>query len=408
MNSYTDKIASLREAMRENKTDAYLIPSTDPHLGEYTPDHWRIIEWMTGFTGSSATVVITDSFAGLWTDSRYFIQADDQLKGSGISLMKPLLYESIDFTDWLKDNIEEGNTIALDGRTFSVSRLRKLEDSLKGQHIRIDTEPDLISTLWTDRPPMPDSMAFDHDIAFCGLARSLKISQVREQMKLKGVNYHFLTSLDDIMWMLNIRGRDVKYSPLLTSYALIGEDQILLFADESKIPLKLASEFDKLNILILPYEETAVILSTLPGDSVIFINPSTTSATLYRSIPKGMTILEGTSIPSRLKAIKNKTEIANIGKVMVRDGIALTRFFFWLEKNDCKIPVTELAIADKLNELRSAQNDYLGPSFQTIAAFNEHGALPHYSATPVTDYKIDGRGILLIDSGGSTLAGLPI
>jgi Xaa-Pro aminopeptidase len=198
MNLYPSKFASLREAMKENKIDAYIIPSTDPHLGEYISDHWRIIQWLTGFTGSSATVVITESFAGLWTDSRYLIQAEEQLKGSGVTLMKPLLSEINDFNIWLKANIKPGNKIACDGRTFSVTRLRKLENILSGRNILIDTESDIISVMWSDRPPMPDSMAFDHDTVFCGLERSVKIKQVREQMVLLGVNYHLLTSPDEI------------------------------------------------------------------------------------------------------------------------------------------------------------------------------------------------------------------
>ena len=391
--------------MKESGIDAYIIPSTDPHLGEYVPDFWRITLWLTGFTGSSATVVITDSFAGLWTDSRYFIQAEMQLKATGITLMKPHFTESKDFNEWLSESMNNGSRIGLDGRIFSVSRLRMLEESLKYKNLSIDSDKDLISEIWNDRPLMPDSKAFDHDIAFCGISRQEKIEKVREDMRQMGINYHLLTSADDVMWLLNIRGGDVKYSPLLSSFAIVGEEQILFFADESKIPLRLASEFDKLDIVMLPYEETAGMISTLPGDSAILITPSTTSATLYKSIPKGMIIKEGISIPARLKAIKNRIEISNIEKAMVKDGIALTKFFIWLEGNIGKASLTELSIEEKLEELRSEQQNYLGPSFRTIAAFNEHGALPHYNSAYGTDSKILGSGILLIDSGGQYLDG---
>lgn len=386
--------------MKEYGIDAYIIPSADPHLGENIPDHWRIIPWLTGFTGSSATVVITQSFAGLWTDSRYFIQAEQQLNGSGFILMKPLLNGNNDFTDWLKENVNDGNRIAFDGNTFSLNRLRKLENALKSRNIIIDIEGELISEMWTDRPVLPDDMAFDHDLSFCGVSRSDKIARVREKMNQMGVNYHLLCAPDDIMWLLNIRGGDVKFSPLLSAFAIIGEEQILLFADENKIPLKIASEFDKLNIVILPYEETAAILSALPGDSAILISPSFTSAILYKSIPGEMKIIEDVSIPARLKSIKNKTEISNIGKVMIKDGVALTKFFYWFETTGTSTNLTEISIADKLDEFRSGQDNYMGPSFQTISAFNDHGALPHYNASPETDYKISGNGILLIDSGG--------
>jgi Xaa-Pro aminopeptidase len=405
MDKIQDKLAKLRSSMTKSGIDAYIIPSTDPHLGGNTPDHWRIIPWLTGFTGSSATVVITQSFAGLWTDSRYFIQAEEQLRGTGITLMKPLLYGNSDFTGWLKENAKEGNRIAFDGNTFSSTGLRKLENALKDRSIVIDIDRELISEIWNDRPELPDAMAFDHDLSFCGVSRSDKIARVREKMKQIGVNYHLLCAPDDIMWMLNIRGSDIKFSPILLSFAIIGEDQILLFADEKKIPFRIASEFDRLNIVILPYEETAAILSTLPGNSSVLLAPAFTSAVLYRSIPELISIKEDISIPARLKSVKNNTEVSNIGKVMIKDGAALTKFFFWLETTGYSSGLTEISISEKLSGFRSGQDKYLGPSFQTICAFNDHGALPHYNASPETDSKINGSGILLIDSGGQYLDG---
>lgn len=405
MSLFIEKLALLRAALNENSIDAYIIPSTDLHLGEYIPDHWRIIAWLTGFTGSAATVVVTESFAGLWTDSRYFIQAESQLRDSGFTLMKPVLPDKKDFIEWLNDNIKSTSKIALDGRTFSFERMRKIEKVLEGKKITFDIECDLISGLWTDRSPMPVSAAFDHSVVFCGKERTVKITEVREQMRKQNVNHHLLTSLDDIMWLLNIRGNDVKYSSLLTSFAIVGEEQILLFVDESKIPLKLASELDKIDIVILPYEETAGMLSTLPADSTILITPGTTSVSLFNSIPHGIKINEDVSVPGRLKAIKNKVEIENIRKVMVKDGVALTKFFFWLEQNSGSVKMSELSIAEKLNELRSEQEHFLGPSFSSIAAWNEHGALPHYSATAESDSVIGQMGILLLDSGGQYLDG---
>jgi Xaa-Pro aminopeptidase len=405
MNYFIEKLALLRAAMKENYIDAFIIPSTDPHLGEYVPDHWKVINWITGFTGSNATVIVTDSFAGLWTDSRYFIQAENQLSGSGIVLMKPELPDKKDFIEWLADNINAGSKIAIDGRTVSIERIRQIRKVLEGKNIIFDTDNDLISGIWTDRPPMPVSVAFDHSVGFCGKERSVKIAEVRQKMRNQNVNYHLLTSIDDIMWLLNIRGNDVKYSPLMTSFAIVGEEQILLFADENKIPLKLASEFDKLDIVLLPYEETGGMLTTLSPDSTILITPGTTSASLFDSIPIRMNIKEGFSIPSRLKSVKNITEIENIMKVMVKDGISLTKFFFWLEHNSGLITMSELSLADKLYNLRAEQENYLGPSFSTIAAYNEHGALPHYSATSDSDSVIGPEGILLVDSGGQYLDG---
>jgi Xaa-Pro aminopeptidase len=405
MHHSEEKLERLRASMKEHDINAYIIPNTNPHLGENIPDHWRIITWMTGFTGSSATVVVTDTFAGLWTDSRYFVQAQNQLAGSGFVLMKPVLPGKNDYTEWITENVKKGSRIALDGSILSIGQLRKIRKLLNGKDISIDIECDLISDLWTDRPAVSGSLAFDHPVIFCGKERAVKIDEIRVEMRHMNVDYHLLTSPDDIMWMLNIRGNDVKYSPLLTSFAIVGDVQILLFADENKIPLKLAGEFDKLDIIMLPYEETACLLSTLSPDDAILITPSTTSAELYNSIPGGMKIVEELSIPARLKSVKNRVEIENIGNVMVKDGVALTKFFYWMEQNLGSMVMSELSLAEKLNQLRSEQEYYLGPSFSSIVAFNEHGALPHYSATIGMDSVIGPKGILLIDSGGQYLDG---
>ncbi len=401
----TEKLSSLRKAMKENLTDVYIIPSTDPHIGEYVPGHWQIIRWLTGFTGSAATVVITESFAGLWTDSRYYIQAEKQLIDTGFVLMKPSSGVKYDFVFWLTDNIDSGSKIALNGRIFSIDLTRKIEKSLVNKKILFDFDSDLISSIWTNRPDMPNNPAFDHSVYFCGKERAVKIADVREVMRMKEIDYHLLTSLDDIMWMLNIRGSDIPYSPVVISFAIVGKEQVLLFIEESKIPLKLAAVFDKLEVVMLPYEETAGILSSLPSDSSILLNQATTSSVLFNSVPPGMKITEDLTIPTQLKAVKNKTEIDNIGKVMIKDGVALTRFFFWLEKNIGSDLLTELSLGEKINSFRSENENYLGPSFSTIVAFKDHGALPHYSATNESDKAIDTDGILLIDSGGQYLDG---
>jgi Xaa-Pro aminopeptidase len=405
MNVFNNRLSELRSRIKIYKIDAYIIPSTDPHLGEYIPDHWRIIEWLTGFTGSAATVIVTNTFAGLWTDYRYFIQAEEQLHDSDFVLMKSVRPDYGDFNEWLNENIDTGSKIAIDGRTFSIQRIRKIEKVLGGKEVSWDIDCNLISEIWTERQPMPVSVAFDHSVEFCGKERAVKIAEVREQMKVMNVCYHLLTSTDDIMWLLNIRGGDIKYSPLLVSFAIIDEDQVLLFVDEAKIPLKLAWEFDKLDVVMLPYEETTGMLSTLPSDSSILITPATASVWLFNSIPTGMKIVEDISIPTRLKAIKNKVEIENIRRVMVKDGVALTKFFYRLEQKRGLEAMSELTIAEKLYALRSEQENFLGPSFSTIAAWNEHGALPHYSATPDNYYVIGEEGILLVDSGGQYLDG---
>lgn len=394
-----EKLGKLREAMKAGGIDACIIPSGDPHLGENVPEHWRIINWLTGFSGSAATVVVTNDFAGLWTDSRYFLQAVDQLAGSGFQLMKPSPGNQGGFMEWLPENIESGSLVSLDGRLFSVSRYRKLENLPWRKNIVI-RDIDLISCLWEGRPELQRIPAYDHPVSFCGKDRSVKIAEVRQLMVAMGVDYHLLTSPDDIMWLLNIRGGDAKYSPLLTSFALAGRDQILLFTDEELIPPALARQFDTLGIVILPYSETEEIVKNVISGSSLLIDPVSTSSKIYSALKPVASIKEDISIPARLKSVKNKTEIENIERAMIKDGVALTRFFIWFFNNKADEEITEMLISRKLHQFRSEQADYAGPSFQAIAAFNAHAALPHYSATEGTNAGIMNDGILLIDSGG--------
>ena len=400
MNQSVEKLALLRAAMKQNGIDVYIIPLSDPHIGEYIPDYWNIITWLTGFTGSAATVIITDSFAGLWTDSRYFIQAEKELAGSGFELVKPVGPVNSGYVEWLTANLSDESRIAFDGNIFPIDQARRLKEHLSGKKYLFNLDCDLVSDIWSERPALPDSLAWDHLTEFSGKERSKKIAEVREQMKKLGIDFHLLTSPDDIMWMLNIRGNDLPYSPLIFSFAVIGEDQILLFVGDDRFPHKLASEFDRLGIIMLPYEETAGMISTLTDGDTILVSPSKTSVTLYNSIPERFRIIEDISIPSRLKAIKNKTEIENIGKVMVKDGVALTKFFYWIESDLGIVPMTERSLVMRLHEFKIRLNDFLGPSFATIVAFNEHAALPHYSPTSETDTELSENGILLVDSGG--------
>ncbi len=399
------QLQKLRSVLKQNNIDAYIIPLSDPHLGEDVPDHWQIINWLTGFSGSAAVVVICDSFAGLWTDSRYFLQAEEELSNSGFKHMRPGPVPEESYIDWLMLNIKDGDRIGLDGRIFSIENYRKLETRLKSKKVDFVTDCDPVSEIWTDRPSLPSSPAFDHPVEFSGKERSVKITEVRERMKSLKMDYHLLTSVDDIMWLLNIRGNDVPYTPLLLSFALIGDNQILLFTGENRIPSKLAKEFDKLDIVVLPYEEVAGILSTLHDGSNLLISPHTTSVSLYFSIPGHVRIFEDKSIPSQMKAIKNRTEIENIDRVMIKDGVALTKFYFGIESKSGQIPMTEVSLSGQLLKLRAQGDDYLGPSFAPIIAFNKNSALPHYSVKTETDSVIEGNGILLVDSGGQYFGG---
>lgn len=398
-------LVQFRASMKNEGISAYIIPSSDPHMGEYIPDYWKIIPWLTGFTGSAGTVIITDSFAGLWTDSRYFIQAEKQLSGSGFEFVKPGLFKRYDFIDIFSEQLNPGDKVGLDGRIFSIASFRKLEKRLEGKTVTFNTECDLITPLWPDRPALPFSSAFDHPVEYSGRDRSEKISEVREKMRRQNADYHLLTSNDDIMWLLNIRGNDLQYSPLLLSFALIGAEQILLFIDEAKIPLKLASVFDKLGIVIFPYEEAPEIISSVVKTHSVLFNPQTTSVKLADTILKHSIPIEDISIPTQLKSIKNNTEIRNIAGIMIKDGVALTRFFHWFDSTHGKEIMTESSLSDKLLEFRSEQKDFLGLSFATIIAFNENSALPHYIPEKGSGREIGERGLVLVDSGSQYMGG---
>jgi Xaa-Pro aminopeptidase len=399
MHHSLEKLALIRSSMKEAGLDAYIISDTDPHIEEYVPEHWRTIEWISGFTGSSATLIITQCFAGLWTDSRYLIQAEEQLTGSGILLMSAGQDEKNNYAGWLSANLEQGSNLGLDGRTFSINRMKKISGACFVKNIITVTDCDLITSIWPDRPPITGSPVTDHSVEFSGKERSVKIQEVREEMKRMNIGYHLLASPDDIMWLLNIRGNDLNYSPLLLSFAIIGMEQILLFADEDKIPYRIAQEFDRLNIILLPYEEVYGIISTLRSESGILISPMTTSTALYNSIHPGLIIKEDISIPARLKQVKNSIEISNLRNAMIKDGVALTRFFYWIESNSGSVPMTELSLCEKLYHFRSMQENFISLSFSSIVAYNEHAALPHYKPEKSTDSVIRDKGILLVDSG---------
>ncbi len=404
-NLFKNRLASVRSLMKKKAIDALIVPSSDPHLGEYVPDHWRVIRWLTGFTGSAANVVITRSFAGLWTDSRYFIQAEEQLKDSGFKLVRLKVPHMPEYIGWIADTMKRGNRVAVDGRLISAGQMSLLKACLAEKSVKLTLKGDLVSRLWNDRPSLPAAMAFSHPVEYAGESRSDKITRVRQRMEVMKIDYHLLTSCDDVMWLLNIRGADITYSPLLLSFAIISARQVLLFAIEEKIPSAMKGEFDDDGVVLLPYDMTGPVLSSLPEKCSILLNPATTSAALFTALPGGARVTGEVSIPTRLKAIKNESEIRNLIEAMIRDGVALTRFFYWLEKSIGSGTVTELSASARLEAFRLEQEKCTGPSFATIAAWNGHAALPHYVPSPETDTVLGTSGIFLLDSGGQYYGG---
>ena len=400
-----EKIARVREEMENAGMDAFIVPVTDPHQGEYMPERYRSIAWLTGFTGSAGTVVITRDFAGLWTDSRYFIQAEQQLRDSPVSLVKLKVSHTPEYIEWITETLPGSSRVGVDGKVVSVSLVRQIKESFSHVGISLDTEHDIVNMIWNDRPEIPENKAFEHDVQYAGVARKDKLQIIREQMQRKKVTHHLLTALDDIAWTFNIRGTDVRYNPLVTAYSVISETFASLFIDRKKLPEQLTQKLIDDGLEIKPYDEIMKFLSGLDPNDVMMISPGSTSFSLFNSIPEKVKVVEDISIPNRIKAIKNDIEIDHIRNVMVKDGVALTKFFFWLEQNLGKERITEISASKKLETFRREQENFVHPSFATIAGYGPHGAIVHYEATPESDVELKQEGLFLLDSGGHYLDG---
>lgn len=400
-----ERIEKLRELMRANNLDAYIIPSADAHQSEYVAEHWKCRQWISGFTGSAGTVVIKLDSAGLWADGRYYIQAAKQIEGSGIDLFKMGQPDVPTYTEWLKNTLKEGSRVAIDGKVLSVTLLKNMEKEFKRKKIQVVTELDFISEMWNDRPEIPKAPVFVHDVKFAGKSRVEKVQSIRKEMKDKGANYYLLSSLDDIAWLLNIRGGDVPNNPVVISYVLISENKVNLFIDAEKLSEEVIMELKNDGIEILPYNDVAEGLKSIKKDDVVFIDPNKTNAWLYKAIDDEVDKVEELNITTKLKAIKNEVEIENLKRCQVKDGVAMVKFMKWLKGNIGKETITEISADEKLQGYRSEQENFLGISFDTIAGYKDHAAMMHYKATPELQYKLKTEGFFLVDSGGQYLDG---
>lgn len=401
-----ERLAALREAMKEKKIDAYIIPSSDPHLSEYPADRWKSRGWISGFDGSAGTVVVTADKAGLWTDSRYFLQAGIQLEGSGIELYKMALPETPTIPEFLLHELPSGQTVGTDGLTYSVAEADKLEKALKRKEIKLETAYDLIDLIWKDRPAVPGNPLFEMPVELSGKAVHEKLDEINNLLRKEGADCGILAALDEVAWTFNIRGTDVTYNPVVISYAFISEDESVLFIDPKKITAEAAESLKKEGIVLADYTMIQKYLSRLPENSRVFIDPAKTNISLYNALPKGCTIVEGITPANHLKSIKNETEIKGFRNATVKDGIALTRFYIWLEKKlAAGEKVTELDASARLSALRAEQPQYIMDSFESITGYAGHGAIVHYAPTPETDVELKPESLLLMDSGAQYLDG---
>ena len=401
-----ERIAALREAMKQHKIDAYIIPTSDPHMSEYPADCWKYREWISGFTGSAGTVIITADKAGLWTDSRYFLQASTQLEGTGIELFKMMLPETPTIPAFLTHELKEGQTVGLNGETYSLADARSLEKALAEKEIKLNTNASLIDPIWKERPAIPEAPMFEMPIELSGKSTEDKLLDINKMLHKAGADCTILSALDEVAWTFNIRGTDVAYNPVVISYAFVSEKESVLFVNPKKIPAEIAEHLKKEGVTLADYGMLATFLSRLPERTRVFIDSKRTNVAIYNALPKSSILIEGISPANHLKSIKNEAEIKGFRNAVLKDGIAMTKFYFWLEKMlKAGEKVTELSAAAKLTALRSEQPQYVMDSFASISSYGPHGAVVHYSPTPETDTELKTDSLYLLDSGAQYLDG---
>ena len=400
-----ERVKRLRDLMRERGIDAYIVNTSDPHQSEYVADHYKGRVWISGFTGSAGTAVITQDEAILWTDGRYFIQAEKELAASEYKLFKIAIPGFPTYTEWLKSNLKDGNNIGFDGKVFAQSSVENLEKEFKGKKIGFIDEFDLVGEVWEDRPKLSTEKAFIHELKYTGKTTKEKIAKVREEMKKHDVRYFILGSLDDIAWLYNIRGYDVSNNPVVISYALISMDKAYLFTDKVKINEEVEGFLRENGVDLGEYEEIIDCIKAVDKNSRIYIDKDRTNRWLYKAIPTECKIINGTNITTKLKAIKNSTEIENQRNAYIKDGVALVKFLHWLDKSVGNISITEMSAQERLLEFRKEQDGFIEPSFGTISAYKGNAAMMHYSASESSNAEIKKEGLYLVDSGGQYFDG---
>ena len=400
-----ERIAALRGVMQRRGITACIVPTADPHLSEYLPAHWTAREWLSGFTGSAGTLVVTPDFAGLWTDSRYFSQAERQLAGSGVELVKLKVPHTPEHLDWLCNRLQPGDKVACAADMLSLASECSLREAL-ARHGAELLEDDLPGTIWSDRPTLPHSPVYEHPLEYAIHGRAEKLAGVRKAMQAQGATHHLVSALDEIAWLLNLRGSDVEYNPVFLAHLLVGADGATLFVEASKLDAKLQALLADDGIRIEPYTSIGDALAKLPPASKLLLAPAQVSAAVAHAIPSHVKRIEAQGPVTAAKARKSDTEMDHVREAMRRDGVALVRGARWLEealKRGKRL--TELDVDEKLRELRAQQPGFVSESFSTIAGYRANAALPHYSATPESHAELKPRGMLLVDSGAQYLGG---
>lgn len=400
-----ERVSALRALMKEHGFDIYIVPTDDYHQSEYVGEHFKARAFITGFTGSAGTAVITQTEAGLWTDGRYFLQAAEQLEGSGITLFKMGEPDTPSIEEYIEKTLPENGTLGFDGRVVSMKKGQAYEKIVSAKNGRIDYSQDLIDNIWEDRPPLSKEPAFSLGIEYAGESTKSKLARIREAMKEAGASVHIIAALDDICWTTNLRGNDIEFFPLLLSYAVITMEDMKLYIDDEKLTDSMKEALKEDHILLHPYNAVYEDIKALSSESRILADPARLNYALYMNLPKEAEIIEKMNPSILMKSVKNETEVKNIINAHIKDGVAVTKFMHWLKKNVGKMEITEISAAEQLERFRKEQKDYLRQSFAPICGSGAHGAIVHYSATPETDIPVVTDGLFLTDTGGGYMNG---
>ncbi|MBP1676276.1 MAG: peptidase [Bacteroidetes bacterium] len=404
MSEIKERVALLREAMKVAGVSAYIVPGTDPHASEYIAGYWKERQWISGFTGSAGTAALTLDKAGLWTDSRYFLQGAAELEGTGYELMKMGLPETPDMLSWICSELKSGDKVGVNAQMFSVNAFAGMKAEFAQFGIEV-LSVDLPAQVWTDRPALPKDPFFVFGTQYTGKSATEKLTELRAELKKLRVGTFILSALDDIAWLFNIRGKDVSYNPVVISYALVEQERATLFLDSDKLTDETKAYLASEHITIAGYNDIYKAIAAVDVAAGVLIDGTKLNQSLYEALPAGCVVRNTMSPVFKMKSLKNEVEMAGVRRAMIKDGVALTRFFMWLEEHVKSGKLTEMSVDKKLYEFRSSQEGFMGESFGTIAGYAAHGAIVHYGASPDTDATLKPEGIFLLDSGGQYLDG---
>lgn len=399
-----DRLEKLRSLMAEKGVDAYLVPTSDFHESEYVGEYFKCRKYLTGFTGSAGTAVVTAQEAGLWTDGRYFVQAAKQLEGSGFTLQKMGQEGVPSVNEYLKEVLPENGVLGFDGRVVNSMLGQELEELLEMKQVSFSYEEDLVGMIWEDRPSLPAKPVWILEERYTGKSAKEKLSQLRKDMEKNSATVHVLTTLDDIVWLLNIRGSDVPHNPVVLSYVVLTEKDCDLFINQETLNEQVMAYLAELHVTVRPYEDIYEFVKNFRGERVL-LEKSRINYAILKNLDPSNKIIDRMNPTVMAKAVKNPVEIENERQAHIKDGVAVTKFMYWMKKNVGKIPMTEISVSEKLESLRKEQEGYLEDSFDTISAYGDHAAMCHYSATPESDKVIQTRGLYLVDSGGQYYEG---